>query len=141
VSGQLKTLHVEVGDEVAAGDLIAEIDSQTQQNALRNAQAALETKQAQLAAQQALLKQSELEFKRQKQMLAANASSRQDYEADEANLGSVRAQITALNAELAQARIAVDTAETNLGYTRITAPMDGTIVGEIAQEGQTLNAN
>src|SRR5690606_38186709 len=65
VSGQLKTLHVEVGDEVAAGDLIAEIDSQTQQNALRNAQAALETKQAQLAAQQALLKQSELEFKRQ----------------------------------------------------------------------------
>lgn len=140
-SGQLKTLHVAVGDEVAAGDLIAEIDSQTQQNALRNAEAALETRRAQLAAQQALLKQSELEFKRQKKMLAANASSRQDYEAAEANLGSVRAQITALNAEISQAKIAVDTAKTNLGYTRITAPMNGTIVGEIAQEGQTLNAN
>ena len=141
VSGQLKSLRVEAGDVVAEGELIAEIDSLTQQNALRNAEAALETKRAQRAAQVALLKQAELAFKRQKQMLSANASSRQEYEAAEATLGSVRAQITALDAEIAQASIAVDTAKVNLGYTRITAPMSGTVVAVQAQEGQTLNAN
>lgn len=141
VSGQLKSLKVEAGDVVAEGELIAEIDSLTQQNALRNAEAALETKRAQRAAQVAVLKQSELAFTRQKQMLAANASSRQEYEAAEATLGSVRAQIAALDAEISQAGIAVDTAKVNLGYTRITAPMSGTVVAVLAQEGQTLNAN
>lgn len=141
VSGQLKSLKVELGDVVTQGQLLAEIDSLTQQNALRNAEAALETKRAQRAAQVATLKQADQDFKRQKQMLALDASSRQDYEAAEATLGTVRAQIAALDAEIKQAGITMDTAKVNLGYTQITAPMDGTVVAVIAQEGQTLNAN
>lgn len=141
VSGQLKSLNVELGDEVTAGQLVAEIDSLTQQNSLRNAEAALETKHAQRAAKVAALKQAEQEFRRQKQMLALEASSRQDYEAAEATLSSVRAEIVALDAEIKQAAITVDTAKVNLGYTQITAPMSGTVVAVIAQEGQTLNAN
>ncbi len=141
VSGQLKSLKVELGDVVTQGQLLAEIDSLTQQNALRNAEAALETKRAQRAAQVATLKQADQDFKRQKQMLALDASSRQDYEAAEATLGTVRAQIAALDAEIKQASITMDTAKVNLGYTQITAPMDGTVVAVIAQEGQTLNAN
>lgn len=141
VSGQLKSLHVDLGDVVTQGDLIAEIDSLTQQNALRNAEAAQLTVQAQRKAQEAALKQATQEFERQRKMLAQNASSRQDYEAAEANLATIRAQIAALDAELSQAAIAVDTAKLNLGYTQITAPMDGTVVAVIAQEGQTLNAN
>lgn len=141
VSGQLKSLKVELGDVVTEGQLLAEIDSMTQQNALRNAEAALETKRAQRAAQVASLKQAEKEFARQKHMLALDASSRQDYEAAEATLASVRAQIAALDAEIKQAGITVDTAKVNIGYTRIVAPMNGTVVAVVAQEGQTLNAN
>jgi macrolide-specific efflux system membrane fusion protein len=140
-SGQLKSLKVGLGDQVKAGQLLAEIDSMTQQNTLRNAEAALETRRAQRAAQVANLKQAEREFERQKQMLARDASSRQDFEAAEATLASVKAQIAAIDAEIKQAGITVDTAKVNLGYTRILAPMDGTIVAEVAQEGQTLNAN
>lgn len=140
-SGQLKSLKVDLGDEVSEGQLIAEIDSMTQQNALRNAEAALETVRAQRAAQVASLKQAEQEFQRQKRMLALDASSRQDFEAAEATLGTIRAQIAALDAEIKQATIAVDTAKVNLGYTQIRAPMAGTVVAVIAQEGQTLNAN
>lgn len=140
-SGQLKSLKVELGDKVKAGQLVAEIDSMTQQNTLRNAEAALETRRAQRAAQVANLKQAEREFERQKQMLAKDASSRQDYEAAEASLHSVQAQIAAIDAEIKQAGIAVDTAKVTLGYTRITAPMDGTVVAVVAKEGQTLNAN
>lgn len=140
-SGQLKSLKVGLGDEVKAGQLLAEIDSMTQQNALRNAEAALETKRAQRAAQVANLKQAEREFERQKMMLAKDASPRQDYEAAEASLTAIKAQIAALDAEIRQAGITADTAKVNLGYTRILAPMDGTIVAEVAKEGQTINAN
>ncbi|MCK9511273.1 MAG: efflux RND transporter periplasmic adaptor subunit [Pigmentiphaga sp.] len=140
-SGQLKHLAVELGDRVKQGDLVAEIDSMTQQNALRNAEAALKAIHARRAAEQAALKQARLEFERQRQMLAQNASSRQAFEAAEASYATLQAQIAVLEAELAQAEISVDTARVNLGYTRITAPMDGTVVAVIAREGQTLNAN
>jgi len=140
-SGQLRSLKVELGDRVTEGQLLAEIDSMTQQNALRNAEAALETVRARRAAQVAALKQADKAFKREQQMLKVNASSRQDFEAAEATLATVRAQIAALDAEIKQASISVDTSKVNLGYTSIKAPMDGTVVAVIAQEGQTLNAN
>lgn len=52
-----------------------------------------------------------------------------------------RAEIGALEAQIQQASISVDTARINLGYTKIHAPMDGTVVAIVAKEGQTVNAN
>lgn len=49
--------------------------------------------------------------------------------------------MTELESQIRQARIAVNTDEVNLGYTRITAPLDGTIVSVPVDEGQTVNAN
>ncbi|MBS1210504.1 MAG: efflux transporter periplasmic adaptor subunit [Proteobacteria bacterium] len=141
VSGQIKSLKVKLGDRVKAGELIAEIDSLTQQNTLRNAEAALQNTQAQLAAKAATLKQAELAFKRAEQLLAEDAGSRESYETAEATLQTTRAEIAALNAQIAQSKISVDTAKLNLGYTKIVAPMDGTVVALITQEGQTVNAN
>src|SRR5690606_11772998 len=78
---------------------------------------------------------------RQKELLAIDATSRQEFEAAEAALSTIRAQIAASDAGIAQSKISLDTAKVNLGYTQIRAPMDGTVVALIAQEGQTLNAN
>ncbi|MHB0850941.1 efflux RND transporter periplasmic adaptor subunit [Stutzerimonas nitrititolerans] len=141
VSGQIEALHVDFGDQVKAGDPIAEIDSLPQQNALANAKASLANVKAQRAAQQALLKQAQLAFERQQKMLAQNASARGDYEAAEAELASTRAQIAALDAQIEQAQIQVSTAELDLGYTRITAPIDGTVVGVVVKQGQTVNSS
>ncbi|WP_312960236.1 efflux RND transporter periplasmic adaptor subunit [Stutzerimonas nitrititolerans] len=141
VSGQIEVLHVDFGDQVKAGDPIAEIDSLPQQNALANAKASLANVKAQRAAQQALLKQAQLAFERQRKMLAQNASARGDYEAAEAELASTRAQIAALDAQIEQAQIQVSTAELDLGYTRITAPIDGTVVGVVVKQGQTVNSS
>lgn len=140
-SGQIKSLKVALGDTVKQGQLIAEIDSLTQQNALRKAEAELAYTQAQLRAKQALLKQNELAMQRQAQLLTADATTRENYEAAEASLATTRADIAALEAQIAQGGIAVDTARVNLGYTRITAPIDGTVVAIVAKEGQTVNAN
>ncbi|WP_312226142.1 efflux RND transporter periplasmic adaptor subunit [Stutzerimonas nitrititolerans] len=141
VSGQIEVLHVDFGDQVKAGDPIAEIDSLPQQNALANAKASLANVKAQRAAQQALLKQAQLAFERQRKMLAQDASARGDYEAAEAELASTRAQIAALDAQIEQAQIQVSTAELDLGYTRITAPIDGTVVGVVVKQGQTVNSS
>lgn len=140
VSGQIKTLAVAIGDTVNKGDLIAEIDSLTQQNALKNARAALANVKAQRAAKVAALKQAQLAFDRQKRMLEQQASAREDFEAAEATLATGKAEIAALDAQIEQAQIQVSTAELDLGYTRIVAPIDGTVVGVLVKEGQTVNS-
>lgn len=139
-SGQLKSLKVGLGSRVTKGQLVAEIDDMTQQNELRNAQAALQTRRAERAAKVATLKQAELAFRRQRDMLAQEASSREAYEVAEATLAVTRAEIASLDAQISQAEIQVDTAKVNLGYTRIVSPIDGVVVAVVTKEGQTVNS-
>ena len=141
VSGQVKTLFVELGQRVKKGQPVAEIDSTTQQNTVRNAEAALENVRAQLAAQKAALVQAELGYRRQKHLLDNEAGARADYEAAEAQLATTRANIAALQAQIKQAEITADTAKVNLGYTKIVSPIDGIVVALVVQQGQTVNAN
>ncbi|WP_323954867.1 efflux RND transporter periplasmic adaptor subunit [Aeromonas hydrophila] len=140
VSGQIKALHVALGDEVKQGDLLVEIDDLTQQNALKDAEAALDNVQAQLASRRATLRNNQLVFERQRKVLARGLGSQADYDSAEATLTATRADIRALTAQAVQARIAVDTAKVNLGYTRIVSPMAGTIVAIPVEQGQTVNA-
>lgn len=141
VSGQIKVMRVALGDEVRAGDLIAEIDSITQENELRNARAALAQSQAQRAVELAALNQAGAAFERQRMMLAEDATSHADYESAEALLNSKKAQVQALDAQITQRQIDLDTARANLEYTKIRAPMSGTVVALVVKEGQTVNAN
>ncbi|MCK0186344.1 efflux RND transporter periplasmic adaptor subunit [Aeromonas hydrophila] len=140
VPGQIKALHVALGDEVKQDDLLVEIDDLTQQNALKDAEAALDNVQAQLASRRATLRNNQLAFERQRKVLARGLGSQADYDSAEATLTATRADIRALTAQAVQARIAVDTARVNLGYTRIVSPMAGTIVAIPVEQGQTVNA-
>ncbi|QSX32819.1 efflux RND transporter periplasmic adaptor subunit [Shewanella avicenniae] len=141
VSGQIKTLAVELGQEVKKGDLIAQIDSLTRQNSLKNAEASLNSIKAQYRAKLAQIHQAQLEYARQKAMLADNASSKADYEAAEATLTVYNAELEQLKAQQAQAEIQLDNARVDLGYTTITAPLDGTVVYNAVEVGQTVNSN
>ncbi|OEF25774.1 efflux RND transporter periplasmic adaptor subunit [Vibrio rumoiensis] len=141
VSGQIQDLAVSLGDEVKQGDLIAQIDSLTQQNSLKESQASLDSLNAQYRAKQAQIKQAQYEFTRQKGMLAAKASSRADYENAEATLAVYQAERDQLKAEIEKAKINVDSAKVDLGYTKISAPIDGTVVYTAVEAGQTVNAN
>lgn len=141
VSGQIQHLAVSLGDEVQQGDLIAQIDSLTQQNTLKESQASLDSLNAQYRAKQAQIKQGQYEFTRQKGMLAAKASSRADYENAEATLAVYQAERDQLKAEIEKAKINVDSAKVDLGYTKISAPISGTVVYTAVEAGQTVNAN
>jgi macrolide-specific efflux system membrane fusion protein len=141
VSGQINALKVALGDTVAAGQLVAEIDSLPQQNTLHTKTAALTTVHAQKQAKVASLHQAELNFKRQQQLFHGEAGSREAYETAEAEFKVITAEIAALDAQIEQAKIAVDTAQLDLNYTRITSPIDGVVVAIVTKEGQTVNAN
>lgn len=141
VNGQLKTLLVALGDKVKKGQLLAEIDPVLPQNTLKDAEAQVENLQAQKRSKQALLKQYQLAYQRQRQMSAKDAGSRADLESAEAQLESTRQDIASLEAQIKKAIIAVDTAQANLGYTRINAPIDGTVISIDTEEGQTVVSN
>lgn len=140
VSGQVRRLHVELGQKVKAGELIAEVDAQPQRIKLRNAEASVTALQAQLAARRAALVQARLTFQRQQELLQADATSRADHEAAKAALDTALADVGALQAQIEQARTQVETERINLGYTRIVSPMDGVIVAVVTKQGQTLNS-
>ena len=74
-------------------------------------------------------------------MFAKDAAAKTDYDTAEANLATTNAQIGAVEAQLEQGKISVDTARVNLGYTKIVAPMDGKVVAIVTQQGATVNAN
>ncbi len=140
-SGQVQKLYVELGDTVKAGDPIAEIDSRTQTNSVSNAEASLSNVTAQRAASQANLTEAQLSFERTERLFNGGAASKADYDSAQAQLANARASLAAANAQIRQANLTLNTAQTNLGYTRIVAPMDGTIVAIVTEEGQTVNAN
>ncbi len=139
-TGEVKRLHVALGDKVKEGQLIAEIDALTQQNALRDSQASLRSAEALLASRRATLAQAELTLKRQRALNEADAGARADLETAEATLGTARADVESQQALVAQAKVNVDTAQVNLGYARVVAPMDGTVVAIVTEQGQTVNA-
>ena len=139
-TGQIKHLYVALGDKVEKGDQIAEIDSKQQQNDLLKASAALQSARADLSARKAALKQAELAVTRLRALVAIDAGSHVDLEAAEATVDSARAAVTVADAAIAQAVLAEDTARVNVGYTHVVAPMDGTVVAIVTEQGQTVNS-
>ncbi|PIP01100.1 efflux RND transporter periplasmic adaptor subunit [Pleomorphomonas carboxyditropha] len=140
-SGRITSLHVELGAQVKAGDLIAEIDSATQQNNLKTAEASLANIHAQRAEKEASLTLARQTLARQRDMASQNAVARADLESAEADVKTTEAQIASLDAQIESAEVEVETAKVNLGYTRITAPIDGTVLAIVSQAGQTVNAS
>ena len=140
-SGQIRKLYVKLGQRVKKGDLIANIDSTTQLNTLNTNKARLDTYRAQLVSAQVALRVKQRAFDRERALLAQDATSKADWENAQDSLAAARANVAELRSQIRQTQIAINTSEADLGYARITAPMDGTVVSIPVEEGQTVNAS
>lgn len=140
VSGKIEKLYVSVGQNVKKGDMIAEIDSTTQQNEVDSTKAKLKSYQAQLTAAQITEKVAQQQYDRTKKLAEQKAASAEDLENAEDVLATAKSKVTELESTIKETEIALSTAETNLGYTRITATLDGTVVSVPVKVGQTINA-
>ena len=141
VSGQIEKLHVALGQKVKKGDLVAEIDSTTQENDLDTNKAKLETYEAQLNSRKIALRIAKTKYERERKLIARDATSADKLEDAQNELAAAQAAVTEMESLIRQTQIAVNTSEVNLGYTKISAPLDGVVVSVAVEEGQTVNAN
>lgn len=139
-SGKIEYLPVKVGQRIQKGDLIAQIDSTTQENDVNSTKAKLTSLTAQLNAAEISAKIAEKQFIREQRLLKKNAASQEDFENAKDAFEAAKAKVTELKASIAETALALNTAETNLGYTKITAPLDGVVVSVPVKTGQTVNA-
>ncbi|MDP1931825.1 MAG: efflux RND transporter periplasmic adaptor subunit [Gammaproteobacteria bacterium] len=141
VSGQLEKIHVEVGDKVEANQQLAEIDARTQESRVAASRSALEALEAQIGSRQASLDLARSNAERQQRLMKANATSQQDYDTAMSNLAGAESNLTQLQKQIAQSRSTLSSEETQLEFTRIYAPIAGTVVSIAMNEGRTLNAS
>lgn len=141
VSGQLRKIHVEVGDTVNAGDLLAEIDPTVYRARVDASRAQLKNLRAQLKDREAQLALAQIQLRRQRALMAEDATTRESLQTAEASAQSADAQLEALRAQIEQIESTLRGDEANLQYARILSPMAGTVVSITARQGQTLNTN
>lgn len=140
VSGQITQLKVKVGDRVEKGQLLAEIDASVPRATVDAGRAELAGLKAQLAEQQALNWLAERQDARQRQLAEHDATRDEDVQSAAASLRASAARIDRLRAQIEQTQSTLNGDIARLGYTRIYAPMSGTVVTLEARLGQTLNA-
>ncbi|KPN87466.1 efflux RND transporter periplasmic adaptor subunit [Pseudomonas nunensis] len=139
-SGQIHKIHVEVGDVVKEGDLLVEIDPSTQQAKLDAGRFSIDNLKAQLEEQKAQHELARQKFQRQQNLAAGGATRAEDVQTAQAELRATQARVDMFQAQIRQAQASLRSDQAELGYTRIYAPMNGTVVALDAREGQTLNA-
>src|SRR5690606_3513074 len=135
VSGQLKTLLVEVGSEVKKGDLLAEIDATVYAANVDSTRAQLTSQQAQLRDPEAQLKLAEIHYTRQIDCQTACATTRGALETAGACQGEVRGQLGMFKARVTQTESNLRSQEADLDYANIYACMHGTGVSIARREG------
>lgn len=141
VSGQITKLYVQIGDKVKAGDLIAQIDKDKQQNDLDITKAQLASTKANLESKKVALEIASSQYQREQKLYSNKATSLENLETLKNNFYGLKASVADLDAQVVQLEITLKNAEKDLGYTTITAPMDGIIINVAVDEGQTVNAN
>jgi HlyD family secretion protein len=155
VSGVISRLNVDFNSRVHKGDIVALIDPALFEGAVLQASADLDSAKANLVAARANLEkanaslvQTKADFERANQLTSQNIFSKQQLDLAKANYDSMSASVGAAVATVAQAEAqmnqkaaALRVAETNLNYTVIRSPIDGTVVARNVDVGQTVAAS
>src|ERR1700719_715657 len=155
VSGVISELHADFNSHVSKGDVIAQIEPALFQGAFAQAKADLENAEANVpvaaantAKARAAQAQTKADYDRNVGLTKSGAVSQQAFEQAKANADSADAQVAAAaaqelqaRAQVEQKRAALQMAQTNLNYTTIRAPIDGTVVARSVDVGQTVAAS
>jgi HlyD family secretion protein len=155
VSGTIAKLNVDFNSRVHKGDIVALIDPALFQGALLQASADLDNAKANLVAAKANLEkakaasqQTKADYDRAAQLTKDRITSQQqldlakaNYDSANAAVGAAAANVTQAEAQVSQKAAALTVAQTNLNYTVIRSPIDGTVVARNVDVGQTVAAS
>ena len=140
VSGQVRKLHVQLGQQVKKGELLVSLDPELARSEVAQAEAAVAQQAALIDARQADLKLATREVERQRRLLSGDATAATEAERAETELAKLEADLRGQSASLKRLQAELDKRRLSLGYASITAPIDGTVVNLPVQEGQTVIA-
>jgi HlyD family secretion protein len=155
VSGTIMRLYVDFNSHVKKGELIAEIDPRVYEGQvlqskadLDNARASLAAARANLADARAKAAQTKADYERMLPLSKRGIVSPQQVDASRTSAESSQAQVAAnesavkqAQAQISQRAAALEIAQTNLNYTKIYAPIDGTVINRAVDIGQTVAAS
>lgn len=141
VSGRIARVHADFNDVVKKGDLLAELEPAPIEAELAQTRAAFSSSEAQLTRARVDASTREKELARTKELVGGGLTARADLDTAQGAFDSAQAQVQVALAQVEQQRANVARAKENLGYTRITAPIDGTIISRTVEPGQTVAAS
>lgn len=141
VTGRLEKIYVSPGDVVEKGQLLAEIDAAVAAARVDADRALLANYSSQLLEKQSNLILAKIQAERQARLKAENATSQEAFDIAQAALRNAEAQVKVVSAQINQTQSTLRANSAILGFTKIVAPVAGTIANIVAKQGQTLNAN
>lgn len=141
VSGLIKAIYVDYNSEVKKGQLLAQIDPANFEAQVQQNQAQIANAQANLAKLQAIADFDEKQYQRYKNLYSRNFVAKSELDQKYSTYRSDMAQINAARAQIHQYQASLQTAQTNLGYTKIIAPVDGTVISRKIDLGQPVAAS
>lgn len=138
VSGVVVSMPVVEGQRVSKGDLLIQIDPRTYEALLRSSEAGYEAAKANVAVEAASAREAELTYNRVKALAEKKLTSQQEFDAAQTRFQGTKASYQSEQARLLQAKAAVDQTRESLGYTKITAPIDGYITNLPTEVGEIV---
>lgn len=141
ISGTIKDIYIDYNSVLKKGQLIAEIESLTQQADVGMANANLKAAYAELDNSKAVLENAKKNFARTKELADRDLIAKTDVDKDEKSLFVAHAQVNASKAKIEQSAAALAKAKVNMGYTKIYSPVDGVVVAKNVEKGQTVAAS
>ena len=141
VSGLIKEIYVDFNSVVKKGQILAQIDPANFQASVDQATAQINNAQANLANTQAVMEMSRKTYNSYKNLYAKNFIAKSELDQAESDYYANLAKVNSAKAQISQAQATYNTAMTNLGYTKIIAPVDGTIISREIDLGQPVAAS
>ena len=141
VSGLIKEIYVDFNSEVKKGQILAQIDPANFQASVDQAAAQINNAKANLANTEAVMEMSRKTYNRYKNLYAKNFIAKSELDQAESDYYANLAKVNSAKAQIAQYQATYNTAMTNLGYTKIIAPVDGTIISREIDLGQPVAAS
>ena len=141
VSGTVAKIYVDYNSQVKKGELLAELDPSLFQANVDQSTAKLNNAQAAYSKAQANLAYKKNNYQRYKHLYEKNYVSRDDVELARSNYLAAEADVAAARAEMSASQATLSNNLTNLSYSKITSPVDGTVISRAVDVGQTVAAS
>lgn len=140
-SGRIAEIYVDYNSVVKKGQLLALIDQENAKATVQQREAALDIAKAQVAVEENNIKYYKKALNRISKLNASKYSTEKDLEAAERDYDNSVAQLALEQAQVKQAQASLNSAQTELSYTEIKAPVDGIVISKSVEVGQTVAAS